>query len=651
MLAWGLAEARAAVPASAPSRDGVRACAHRRWRALALPRTRADGAGGWDRRGRGRICQPAPRSSQAPHRRRNVTFPSPAKAATGCDPRIWTPHTGSRKTPVSTQTIAIVTAGGDPTIKKDLANYDSEFGLPGCPGETPCPTVLDGQGKRHLPPVEGDAPLETSLDVEVAHAVCPGCDLLLIEASSASLAAFEEATDTAARLGADEISISWGEAEPAQVVKGGAAFDHPGVVITAAAGDTGYLNWASPEAERGRPEYPASSPDVIAVGGTDLELGPTGEWQGEQVWDQLEPDDEAGGSGCSTLFDAPSWQLELADWERGRLWRDACHGRRGGDRRPQPWSGRLRRHEGHRRPQARVAAPRGDQRRCAADRSGLRARRGGSWRGLPGADPLSERGAWIRDCCTTSRPGRMAPVRSSSDAAAAPRNRARTALRGRSASPVPATTGPPAWGACRGSGCWSRASGSGPCRPRRPGAATPSPWKRRRSHGTAGNGHLGHPRRLHGGRGGGHAARGRSLHAGGRAARIPGSAAELRRRAHAPTGRLLLRRARPTPSKGDPPISRRPPQARGCRWRFVSTDSVGVRDSGRGGGAAVRGSLHDRRRAGRRRRIRTRAGRRRSPTPWPPPRRPGADRGVASQLVAHRWVARSRAKCSRCVKP
>ena len=175
--------------------------------------------------------------------------------------------------------------------------------------------IVNGQGKKHLPPVEGDAPLETSLDVEVAHAVCPGCALLLVEASSASLAAFEEATDTAAELGAGEISISWGEAEPAQVREGGAAFDHPGVVVTAAAGDTGYLNWASPEAERGRPEYPASSPDVIAVGGTDLELGPAGQWEGEQVWDQLEPGDEAGGSGCSTLFAAPSWQLELPDWE------------------------------------------------------------------------------------------------------------------------------------------------------------------------------------------------------------------------------------------------------------------------------------------------------------------------------------------------
>ena len=54
---------------------------------------------------------------------------------------------------------------------------------------------------------------------------------------------------------------------------------------------------------------------MVAVGGTSLTLGPAAEWQGETVWDQLEPKDEATGSGCSTLFAAPSWQLELPDWE------------------------------------------------------------------------------------------------------------------------------------------------------------------------------------------------------------------------------------------------------------------------------------------------------------------------------------------------
>ena len=355
---------------------------------------------------------------------------------------------------VSTQTLAIVTAGGDPTIKKDLANYDSEFGLPGCPGETPCPMIVNGQGKKHLPAVEGDAPLETSLDVEVAHAVCPGCALLLVEASSASLAAFEEATDTAAELGAGEISISWGEAEPAQVREGGAAFDHPGVVVTAAAGDTGYLNWASPEAERGRPEYPASSPDVIAVGGTDLELGPAGQWQGEQVWDQLEPGDEAGGSGCSALFAAPSWQLELPDWESvgcGGLratadiaaiadpllgvavydsTKDTEGEKPGGADSAGPasvprWSPRR-----SRSPEGLMASPT------------RRRRFTGTRRAIPG-------------CCTTSCRGRTAPAYAPWDADAASKNRRQIAFHARSASRAPATTGRPAWGAWRGSGRWS----------------------------------------------------------------------------------------------------------------------------------------------------------------------------------------------------
>ena len=129
-----------------------------------------------------------------------------------------------------------------------------------------------------------------------------------------SLAAFEEATDTAASLGADEISISWGEAEPTQVVEEGAGGS------SGRRDNRGRRRHRLPElglpGSRTRAtEYPASSPDVIAVGGTDLELGPAGERKGEQVWDELEPSDEAGGSGCSTLFAAPSWQLELPDWE------------------------------------------------------------------------------------------------------------------------------------------------------------------------------------------------------------------------------------------------------------------------------------------------------------------------------------------------
>lgn len=210
-LAWGPAAARAALPAFASSRDGVRAVCpaadggRMRCHALELTAPASETpTGGVAPANRPMVL---PGAAQTPECR----IPLASEGCYGLRPQDLHVAYGLPQTGVSTQTIAIVTAGGDPTIKKDLTNYDSEFGLPGCPDETSCPMVVNGQGKKHVPAVEGNAPLETSLDVEVAHAVCPGCSLLLVEASSASLAAFEEATDTAASLGADEISISWGK--------------------------------------------------------------------------------------------------------------------------------------------------------------------------------------------------------------------------------------------------------------------------------------------------------------------------------------------------------------------------------------------------------------------------------------------------------
>jgi len=213
----------------------------------------------------------------------------------------------------SPQTIAIVAAGDDRTAVRDLRVYDTEFGLPECTEKNGCLMRLNGAGRyRPLPPPSPEAAEEGSIDVQVAHAVCPNCKLVLVEANSTSLPAFEEAEETAAQLpGVTEISNSWGEAEPAQPPRAGAAFDHPGIVVTAAAGDTGYDNWGSPADERGRPEYPASSPDVIAVGGTALSIGEDGEWLAEAPW---EAQAGSGGSGCSSDFAAPAWQSSLPNW-------------------------------------------------------------------------------------------------------------------------------------------------------------------------------------------------------------------------------------------------------------------------------------------------------------------------------------------------
>ena len=176
--------------------------------------------------------------------------------------------------------------------------------------------------------VEADGwAIEISTDIEVAHAVCQNCKILLVEADSAEFPNLEEAERSAVVLGATEISNSWGGSEPATDSQ---TFEHPGIVITAAAGDDGYLNWTEAEAAEAAKkkkeathyfagaDYPASSPHVVAVGGTKLALN-GGARESETVWNE-DPDPEgrnsgAGGSGCSEQFTAPPWQQKVPDWK------------------------------------------------------------------------------------------------------------------------------------------------------------------------------------------------------------------------------------------------------------------------------------------------------------------------------------------------
>ena len=242
----------------------------------------------------------------------------------------------------SAQTIAIVDAYNDPHAEADLKVYDKEFLLPECTAGNKCFRQVNENGEAgNLPFPENQEALtaaeatcannaieeevredacreveeaigwteEISLDIEVAHASCQSCHIVLVEASSPAYKDLEAAENTAAGLGATEISNSWGGGEPAH---DSSAFNHPGVVITASSGDEGYLNWmAANSLARGFPQYPASSPHVIAVGGTRLELNaPANTWQSEAVWNGR----GASGGGCSLRFNAQPWQLNVADW-------------------------------------------------------------------------------------------------------------------------------------------------------------------------------------------------------------------------------------------------------------------------------------------------------------------------------------------------
>ena len=89
----------------------------------------------------------------------------------------------------SGQTIAIVDAYNDPNIVSDLASFDQHFGIPA----PPTFKVVAQNGSTSLPPTDPAGPgnswaVETSLDVEWAHALAPGASILLVEANSNSFA-------------------------------------------------------------------------------------------------------------------------------------------------------------------------------------------------------------------------------------------------------------------------------------------------------------------------------------------------------------------------------------------------------------------------------------------------------------------------------
>ncbi len=250
-----------------------------------------------------------------------------------------------------TQTVALVDAYNDPNAEADLKVYDNEFGLPECTHANKCFEQLNQNGETgNLPfPASNEAreaeeatcksttvteaeekeaesackevaeadgwSEEISLDIEVSHATCQSCQIMLVEAATASFSDLEAAEKTAAGLGATEISNSWGGPEKGETLTfdDTSSFNHPGTVITAAAGDDGYLDWDSEEgSEKGFADYPASSPHVVAVGGTRLlgPLGPGGTWAGETVWNG----DGAGGGGCSVQLAAQPWQQSNSNW-------------------------------------------------------------------------------------------------------------------------------------------------------------------------------------------------------------------------------------------------------------------------------------------------------------------------------------------------
>jgi subtilase family serine protease len=190
------------------------------------------------------------------------------------------------------QTVAIVDAFDNPNAEADLAVYRSTFGLPACTTANGCFRKVNQRGAA-TPLPEGDVGwgVEIALDIQMVSAACPKCHILLVEGDDNSFEALAASVDTAVRLGATEVSNSYGADEFNGITQFAAHYNHPGVPITASSGDFGFTIAS----------FPAMLTSVVAVGGTTLNRADNRRGWSETAW-------SGAGSGCSAWIDKPRWQ-------------------------------------------------------------------------------------------------------------------------------------------------------------------------------------------------------------------------------------------------------------------------------------------------------------------------------------------------------
>jgi len=242
-------------------------------------------------------------------------------------------------------TIVIVDSFGSPTIKADLNVFDKQFGLPAPPSLR----VIQPAGA--VPPYDpNNSDMvgwagETTLDVEYAHTIAPGANILLVEtpvSETEGVTGFPQIV-TAEKyvidhhLG-DVISQSFSATEEtfasfAQLAPLRAAYIdayHHGVTVLSASGDSGAANvgldgetyYLYPTTN-----WPPSDPLVTGIGGTQLRLDASGRhvapdavWNdtysvatNEFIFGDAGPNPLAGGGGTSIWFSRPAYQDGVRD--------------------------------------------------------------------------------------------------------------------------------------------------------------------------------------------------------------------------------------------------------------------------------------------------------------------------------------------------
>jgi kumamolisin len=218
----------------------------------------------------------------------------------------------------SGETIGILELGGGYNTS-DIDTYFQGLRL------TP-PTVVavSVDGGTNAPGDPSGADGEVALDIQVAGTIAPGARMAVYFAPNtdqgfidAITTSVHDTTNTPSVL-----SISWGGPESSWPQSSTTALDNAcqsaaalGVTITVASGDNGSTDGVSDG--KNHVDFPASSPHVLACGGTEL-FGSGSTITEEIVWDDLSAQGGATGGGYSASFALPSWQSSAGVQGSGR---------------------------------------------------------------------------------------------------------------------------------------------------------------------------------------------------------------------------------------------------------------------------------------------------------------------------------------------
>ncbi len=204
------------------------------------------------------------------------------------------------------QTIGLIELGGGYKTA-DITAYFKSIGV-----SAPAVTTVSVDKGKNKPSGPTGADGEVMLDIEVAAAVAPGARIVVYFAPNTDQG-FIDAIASAVHDTKNKpsvISISWGGPENSWTQQSLTLLDAAcqsaaalGITITVASGDNGSTDGTSADIA----DFPASSPHVLACGGTKLE-GSGSAVTSEVVWNETAANEGATGGGISTVFALPSWQ-------------------------------------------------------------------------------------------------------------------------------------------------------------------------------------------------------------------------------------------------------------------------------------------------------------------------------------------------------